>query len=239
MIKSYSNKIFVTLIGCIVVLFISVLLVPLPNEIPQKSRFIPPRPVYNDIPVLVSFIGDSICVGADDKLNEVTRWPYLVSQKLKWFPINACVGGSGYLNAGPDGESTYMQVFDELSLKLRKPNIIIVEGGQNDLAGNTVADISSAACGLYAKIRKNFPNVDLIVMTPFYGLSEAPPAVSEVENAMKKCATKYKARVITGVRKWLQDHPELLIADETHPNGKGHALIANNFVAWFKANPSK
>jgi len=234
MAKNHSSKIFVALIGMIAITIVGFILVPLPNEIPQ-TKLIQYSSEKENKPILVSFIGDSICAGADDKVSVYKRWPYLVSQNLQWYPINACVGGSGYLNAGADGKSSYLQVFEELRLKLKNPDIIIVEGGQNDI-GNPVDNISSAACGLYAKIRKNFPKVDLIVMTPFYGLAEAPPVVSEVEIGISECSIKYKARLITGVRKWLQDHPELLIADKTHPNGKGHALIAKNFISWFKAN---
>lgn len=239
MAANYSNKIFGFLLGLIAIALVVVILVPIPREIQHTSHSYQPDLVNSDNPILVSFIGDSTCVGAGDNLTVYKRWPNLVSKKLNWFSINACVGGTGYLSSGFDGKSNYVQVFERLSLKLKTPNIIIIEGGQNDFAENTGVEISTAACDLYAKIRKNFPKVDLIVMTPFYGLTEAPPFVSEAENAINKCTTKYKARVISGVRKWLQDHPELLIADKTHPNGKGHALIAKNFVAWFKANPSK
>jgi lysophospholipase L1-like esterase len=235
MAKNYSSKVFGVLVGMNILVLVTVVFIPIASDLPQKSRIVQSKSPQSDNPTLVTFIGDSICSGANDELTVDKRWPYLVSQEFEWFPINACVGGSGYLNAGPDGESTYMQVFEELSLKLKKPNIIIVEGGQNDL-GEPVNEISKAACSLYSKIRKNFPKVDLIVMTPFYGLSEAPPAVSEVEEAIKVCSRKHEARLITGVRKWLQDRPELLIADKTHPNGKGHALIGKNFVTWFRAN---
>ena len=97
-------------------------------------------------------------------------------------------------------------------------------------------EMSAAACDLYASIRKNYPKVHLIVMTPFYGVSQAPPVVGVQESAIKECAAKSNAKVIPSVRKWLQDQPDLFIADLTHPNGKGHELIARKFVAWFKAN---
>jgi lysophospholipase L1-like esterase len=235
MAKNYRISIFGTLLGMIALILVCMILIPIPTDIPQKSRIVQSDSTKSDAPILASFIGDSTCAGAGDNLTEANRWPYLISQKLKWYPIIACIGGSGYLSAGPDGKSTYMQKFDELLLKLKKPNIIIVEGGQNDI-GKSPGEISEAACSLYSKIRKNFPKVDLIVMTPFYGLSEAPPVVSEVEDVVMECARKHQARLITGVRKWLQDRPELLVADKIHPNRNGHTLIAKNFISWFRAN---
>jgi len=169
------------------------------------------------------------------------RWPQIVSSQNKWFAYNACVGGSGYINPGPDGKSTYKQVADGLFPKFN-PAFIVIEGGQNDVAtvsatgADMATEMSAAACDLYASIRKNYPKVKLIVMTPFYGVSQAPPVVGVQESAIKECAAKYNAKVIPSVRKWLQDQPELFITDQTHPNGKGHALIAKKFLAWFKAN---
>lgn len=230
---------FLALIGVIIILSLLFMIVPLQKPVRSinlKSES-KSASIIVDTPSLVGFIGDSICAGADDNLKVYQRWPQMVSQKLNWFSINACVGGSGYINPGPDSKDTYKQSFEKLTLKLLKPNFIVVEGGGNDI-GSSVESISTAACGLYAKIRKKYPSAKLIVMTPFYGVSEAPPVVGEVEEVIKECASKYQAHLLTDVRKWLQDHPELLIADGTHPNGKGHALIAKNFVAWFKSNLS-
>ena len=230
---------FPALVGVVVVLSLLFMIVPLQKPV-RTINFKSDSKSTSKIvetPSLVGFIGDSICGGADDGLKEYQRWPQMVSQKLNWFSINACVGGSGYINPGQDGKHTYKQAFEDLSLKILKPNFIVVQGGQNDL-GSSVKSISTAACELYAKIRKKYPSAKLIVMTPFYGVSEAPPVVGEVEEVIKECASKYQAHLLTGVRKWMQDHPELLIADGTHPNGKGHALIAKNFVAWFKSNLS-
>ena len=130
-----------------------------------------------------------------------------------------------------------MNIILGLILKLLKPNFIVVEGGGNDL-GSSVESISTAACGLYAKIRKKYPSAKLIVMSPFYGVDVASPVAGELEEVIQECASKYEAHLLTGVSKWLQDHSELLIADGIHPNGKGHALIAKNFVAWFNTNLS-
>lgn len=190
---------------------------------------------------LVVFIGDSICGGAADGLKAEQRWPQMLAQRLKWFPYNACVGGSGYINPGQGGNSTYQQVADTLFLKF-KPAIIIVEGGQNDVAAvssagaDMASEISVAACNLYGSMRKALPKAQLFVMTPFYGVDQAPEIVDVMESAINECAAKYKVKVISGTREWLQDKPELFIADQTHPNGKGHLFIADKLVAWFKAN---
>ena len=193
---------------------------------------------------LVVFIGDSTCKGGADDLEIPQRWPQLVSAQNRWFPYNACVGGSGYINPGPNGKSTYEQIAESLFPKFN-PALIVVEGGQNDLdtvfatGADMATEMRGAACNLYASIRKNYPTVKLIVMTPFFGVSQAPPATGMQESAIKECAAKYNAKVISGVRKWLQDKPDLLIADHVHANGKGQILIAKKFVAWFKASGLK
>ena len=191
-----------------------------------------------------------INVNIDIKLPWVEKYRPKNSEEILLEPfikhkINKILGeekeGSGYINPGPDGKSTYKQVADGLFPKFN-PAFIVIEGGQNDVAtvnaagADMATEMSAAACDLYASIRKNYPKVKLIVMTPFYGVSQAPPVVGVQESAIKECAAKYNAKVISGVRKWLQDQPELFITDQTHPNGKGHALIAKKFLAWFKAN---
>jgi lysophospholipase L1-like esterase len=241
--KEPRSYIFIALVAVLVVLSLVFILLPQKQseawQQSEASKKATTTKVEN-IP-LVAFIGDSICAGSTDDLKVEQRWPQMVSQQLKWFAYNACVGGSGYINPGPNGKSTYKQVSDSLFPKFN-PAFIVIEGGQNDVASITAdmaTEMSAAACDLYASIRKNYPTVKLIVMTPFFGVSQAPPAIGVQESAIKECAAKYNAKVISGVRKWLQDRPELLIADQTHPNGKGHALIAKKFVAWFKASGLK
>ena len=244
--KEPRSYIFMALVAVLVVLSLVFILMPQKQseawQQSEASKKATTTKVEN-IP-LVAFIGDSICAGSADDLKIDQRWPQIVSSQNKWFAYNACVGGSGYINPGPDGKSTYKQVADGLFPKFN-PAFIVIEGGQNDLASvnatgaDMATEMSAVACDLYASIRKNYPTVKLIVMTPFYGVSQAPPVVGVQESAIKECAAKYNAKVISGVRKWLQDKPELLIADQTHPNGKGHALIAKKFVAWFKASGLK
>lgn len=241
--KEPRSYIFIALVAVLVVLSLVFILLPQKqSEVWQQSEASKKATTtkVENIP-LVAFIGDSICAGADDDLKVEQRWPQMVSQQLKWFAYDACIGGSGYINPGPDGKSTYKQVSDGLFPKFN-PAFIVIEGGQNDVAAVTSSgvdmetEMSAAACDLFASIRKNYPKVKLIVMTPFFGVSQAPPVVGVQESAIKECAAKYKAKVIPSVRKWLQDQPDLFIADLTHPNGKGHELIARKFVAWFKAN---
>ena len=244
--KEPRSYIFIALVAVLVVLSLIFILMPQKQseawQQSEASKKATTTKVEN-IP-LVAFIGDSSCAGATDDLKVDERWPQIVSSQNKWFAYNACVGGSGYINPGPDGKSTYKQVADGLFPKF-KPALIVVEGGQSDLdtvnatGADMATEMSAAACDLYASIRKNYPKVKLIVMTPFFGVSEAPPLVGVQEGAIMECAAKYNAKVISGVRKWLQDRPELLIADQIHPNGKGHALIAKKFVAWFKASGLK
>jgi len=244
--KEPRNYLFIALVGVLILVSLAFVFMPQKKSEAWTQSEASKKATTTKVATipLVAFIGDSICAGAADELKAHQRWPQMVSQQLKWFPYNACVGGSGYINPGPDGKSTYQLVFEEFSIKL-KPAIIVVEGGQNDLFSVTVSEtmdateISKAACGLYALIRKDFPKAQLIVMTPFYGVSQAPPSMKAEENAIMECAAKYNAKVISGVRKWLQDRPELVIADQTHPNGAGHSLIAQKFVAWYKANGFK
>ena len=241
--KEPRSYIFIALVAVLIVLSLVFILMPQKQseawQQSEASKKATTTKVEN-IP-LVAFIGDSICAGFADDLKLDERWPQIVSSQNKWFAYNACVGGSGYINPGPDGKSTYKQVSDGLFPKFN-PAFIVIEGGQNDVAAVTSSgvdmetEMASAACDLYASIRKNYPKVKLIVMTPFYGVNQAPPVVGVQESAIKECAAKYKAKVIPNVRKWLQDQPDLFIADLTHPNGKGHELIAREFVAWFKAN---
>lgn len=241
--KEPSRYIFLALVLTLVFLSLIFFLIPeKKSELWQQSLASKEATKTKLVKIpLVVFIGDSTCKGGTDDLEIPQRWPQLVSARNKWVPYNACVGGSGYLNPGPEGKSTYKQVAESLFPKFN-PALIVVEGGRNDLdsvnatGADMATEMSVAACDLYASIRNNYPEVKLIVMTPFYGVSQAPPIVAVQESAIMECAAKYNAKVISGVRKWLQDKPDLFISDYVHANGKGHALIAKKFLAWFKAN---
>ena len=241
--KEARDVLFISLIGLLATISFAFIILPQKQSGQWEQSATSKKTMASEVEtsVLVAFIGDSVCAGAADDLKVDERWPQIVSSQNKWFAYNACVGGSGYINPGPDGKSTYKQVADGLFPKFN-PAFIVIEGGQNDVASvnatgaDMATEMSAAACDLYASIRKNYPTVKLIVMTPFYGVSQAPPVIGVQESAIKECAVKYNAKVISGVRKWLQDQPELFIADQTNPNGKGHALIAKKFLAWFKSN---
>ena len=186
---------------------------------------------------LVAFIGDSFCdgTGASTKLK---RWTTLVSQDLGWFEKNACIGGTGYITST---DRTGYEVAVTGVLTSLKPAIIVISGGKNDLGLMTEGgtEISDASCALFKGIKESLPKAHVVVVSPFWDTTKAPTLLGHEITAIKSCANQYGARVLPNTHYWFVGNEKLFDLAVGAPNDKGHALIAEKFVAWYKANGFK
>ena len=106
---------------------------------------------------LACYTGSSITEGG---------YPWYVSQILGMDCINAGVGGTGYVNPGPNGRVRYIERADNDLIK-PNPDLIVIEGGIND-SGYEIEEVTSAADELYKYIKGKLPNVKIIVIGMYW-----------------------------------------------------------------------
>ncbi len=237
--KAPRNFLFVALVG--VLLLVSLIFIFMPQKKSEawsqstESKEATTSKVEN-IP-LVAFIGDSYCDGSGSS-TKLTRWTALVSQELGWFEKNACIGGGGYITIA--GRRSYQDSIDSVLSSL-KPAIFVISGGKNDLALMTEGgtEISDASCALIKGIKASLPKAQILVVSPFWDTTAVPALVGIESSAIKDCTVNHGAKFLSGAHRWLEGNEKLFDATVGAPNDDGQRLIAQKFVAWYKANGFK
>lgn len=183
------------------------------------------RTIPDSVPV-VAFMGDSYTKGIGASSNG-KRWTTLVSAAMGWSELNLAEGGSGYA-------TTYLGQKTDYSIKLdviaaAQPDIVVVSGGRNDYEAGTSPVVGVTAASLFESIKTLVPNAELIVTSPIWDSSMAPPDFATLVEAVKAAANSADARHIA-LDEPLAQHPWLLDLDGLHPNDAGYRVIAETVV---------
>lgn len=165
----------------------------------------------------LAIIGDSYVTG--EGLTDRTKgWAYLVGQDTDWKVSINGFGGSGFVNAGLCGGQTYADRVDKV-LAL-KPEVLIIEGGLNDVNSST-AEVKAGASFLLGRVSK-VPTV--IVVGP-----SNPPTGKDysVVNQVLSEATQANGRQYVSARNWPLD----FLPDGLHMTEAGHETFAAHVKA--------
>lgn len=173
---------------------------------------------------MAAFLGDSYTTGVGAS-TPALRWTTLVAQKEGWGEANFGEAGSGYITKGFDGTSYLRRVQEVIDVR---PDIVVVAGGQNDLASN--GDVDAAVQATLELLREGLPVAKMYVVGPTWAQRQPPPKLVEIETAVRKAAAEVDAQFIPALD-WIADRPDLMAPDNIHPNDAGHTLIADRVVA--------
>lgn len=174
----------------------------------------------------MAFLGDSYSKGLGASSNG-KRWTTLVSAAMGWSELNLAEGGSGYT-------TTYLGQKTDYSIKLdviaaADPDLVVVSGGRNDYEAGTSAVVGAVAASLFESIKSRAPNAELIVTSPIWDSTEAPPDFAILGNDLHAAAMSADARYLQ-IGEPLADHPEMMDHDGLHPNDLGHRSVAEAAV---------
>ena len=130
----------------------------------------------------MAFLGNSYSKGIGAS-STGSRWTTLVSAAMGWSELNLAEGGSGYT-------TTYLGQKTDYSIKLdviaaAQPEIVVVLGGRNDYEGGAAAVVGAVAASLFESIKFIAPNSELIVTSPIWDSTEAPPEFATVGTGIK------------------------------------------------------
>jgi len=102
------------------------------------------------------------------------------------------------------------------------PDIVVVSGGRNDLQREHV---EQAVTAFYDEVRRQLPDVRLIVTSPLWDDSPTPDALLALREHVAAAAENAGAEYLDLGDLFL-DRPDLIAYDDLHPNEEGLALIA-------------
>lgn len=202
----------------------------------------------------IAVLGDSIAQGFSSEDHATEAYPIVLGNILGWTVFNAGTGGTGYLREStPGAHDTYA---DKLaSVLAQAPDVILVQGSNNDLPGYggegwNSTQIADAASSLFRTIRAALPSVRLIVTFPLFKVRGLIyPLISDalytgLRTAMLNALPGGAEWIDPVTTEWItgtgiSTHPrgdgngDTYLADGIHPTTAGHAYLATRFVDAF------
>lgn len=150
---------------------------PPPPPAPEPTCSLPdPRPTLAagsltlpaDPSVLI--LGDSYTEGYGAE-PETKGWAYLVGKPLGWQVTVNGVGGTGYVNAGPQAQGTYLQRL--AGLQGRSFDLVVLQGGSND-RDTAYPALRDTVTRTVDAVRTQFPSAPVVILGPStpYGKSD-------------------------------------------------------------------
>ena len=166
-------------------------------------------------------VGDSLSSGYGMDLKD--GWVSLLQDRL-------AEQGYGYrvVNASISGDTTSGGVRRlPRALELHQPDIVLIELGGNDgLRGTPIPVMRSNLAAMIEAAQENGAEVVLagMQMPPNYGADYA----KEFADVYKDLATEYQAVLIDFFLDGVAIDPDMMQADNIHPNEKGQPLLLEN-----------
>lgn len=168
----------------------------------------------------------------------------LVGAAMGWDSSGLAVGGTGFLATGyVDGSgTTYRQRLDQLAPD--HFDVVVFEGGGNDSKEHTAAESGGAAEATLRDARAREPHAKIVLIGPLWS-GDYRPTSTRFEAAYRDAV-----QAVPGViwidpvpASWFPgrffvmsgDRAGLIVADKTHPNDRGEALLKGKVVAALKA----
>ena len=179
-----------------------------------------------------AFIGDSITAGHGAS-SEQTRWTSLVSQKMGWIEHNFGRGGTGYLatssreGCGLDFCPNYLGMLDEVASS--DPDIVVVAGGENDMAQFASGPVSGAITDTFNGLRERLPNARIIAVGPF--ARDITSSVTAFDLVVQDAARAIGGEYVSLIAPKPAVQEDMFTADGVHVNDSGHAAIADRITS--------
>jgi lysophospholipase L1-like esterase len=206
------------------------------DRIGPGSLIVPPGEATSSVApgdTAVVFLGDSYTEGWG-ATEPSTRWSALVAEEAGWVELNQGQGGTGFVTTssfggcGLDYCPTYVErVPDVLAAE---PDIVVIAGGQNDLASLSAEPdaVRAAVMETYEGIRTGLPRARIIAVGP----STARPGnalIEKLDGWVQAAATSVGADYVSLIDP-VTIEPDMVSPDGVHVNDEGHRAIADRVL---------
>lgn len=191
----------------------------------ETTAPVPPTSITLPVDPQLLVFGDSYTEGNGADSSETT-FAHTAADRLRWPVETDGRGGTGFLNAGPGGE-TFAQRLPSLEVEA-EPNVVIVQGGLNDR--DQSGDLTSAAREVLALARQQFPGAQLVLLGP---VDPAPPnsrVASVVADLTEAAATEGVPFI--DASGWLtpENVGEYGLGDGLHLSQAGHDYVGSRLA---------
>jgi lysophospholipase L1-like esterase len=196
---------------------------PSPSDDPAEERSAPQRD-------LAVYFGDSYFVSDFNYTNKSNTMARLSGKRLGYAKIRVRGGGgTGFVQANPDYNlPPYLQQIRAGALKARDPDLIVIEGGSNDVTQPKWKIRRNAALVLRLAESKH-PQAMVVLVGPLDvdgDYSETTP----VHRALKRVASEEGVPYID-IRRWLEGHYDDMVGPDTvHPTAGGHRYLGRKLA---------
>lgn len=184
---------------------------------------------------VVAFLGDSYTAGAGASPGRA--WPHLLATALGWDSYQSFAhGGTGYATA-VTGNAVhacgldFCPRYDEVLPRVidYAPTLVIVSGGRND-TGRTPEQVAAGARKLLGGLSTALPEATVVVTSPIWDARPRPATLDELAAAIRRAAAESNATYLD-LGEPFAGKPQLITADQVHPNDAGYELLARAVAA--------
>lgn len=152
-------------------------------------------------------------------------WPELLAEDLGWRVAVEAEDDTGFLHA--EGGRPFRGRVEAVAE--HEPDLVVVAGGENDVARHPAGEIAAAAADVVVEIVTVAPDAEVVLTSPFS--KGAPgPLTAELTAALEQVAQAQEVGFVD-VSTWLEDSHQLYDDDPLHPNQQGHQRIVENMRA--------
>lgn len=140
------------------------------------------------------FVGTSITQGIykySGQCNSLIGYPMVVCNLLGFECVNNGIGGTGYLTKGDKTKTYYERLVT--AIENVHPDIIIIEGGPNDVDRYPNNDILAEASRCHTYIRENAPDAKVIIVGLYHhtGYEYLPSKHKDLNEKLREEALKF------------------------------------------------
>jgi acyl-CoA thioesterase I len=191
-----------------------------------------PRPSAGRPRPLLVVLGASFTAGVGAE-SPSQNWAVRLAELIRWRAVTIGVPGAGYVEPGAAGLGPMAREVIRAHLTARRPSLIIIQAGHDDLRIPPRAEEASVA-RLVERLRSDVPGARLAFLTVF-SAPNAPPVVlrQEMGTDLAIVAGIRKADAGAVVLDPLRNHWRFPRNDGgagLHPSARGHLVIAERIA---------
>jgi lysophospholipase L1-like esterase len=203
---------------------------------PATARVDRPQPVDETRKTML-FIGDSYVAGTG--LDE-TSYGCMAAARMGWYCKVSAAPGTGYISGGPANRFELEYIGESTSLNERlpslaltyKPDIVVLDGGRNDLFPPPDA-VYDAMVSTIADVRRTWPAATVVVIRPRF-LSRPTDDLGFDNGFFDRLKTEEDTQQMVLFADPIgrlagRDPSGLVMGDEIHPTRQGELVMASAF----------
>jgi hypothetical protein len=115
------------------------------------------------------------------------------------------------------------------------PDIVIVNGGRNELWIAGSPEWSQGVDEFFAELRRSLPYATIIATSPIWDDDPTPPEIETMGEVVRQAVSTVGGRYVD-IGEPLLGRPDLVADDGIHPNDAGNAAIAAAFEAAYASS---